>query len=296
MIAGRQGVTAVVRPARAAAAAGPARTDERAAGGARATRRRRAAGAQPARPPATPARPSSPANGTRYCCPAGSAWAAPTASPSRAATWPPTCAGRASSSPGPTAAGWPGTTTCAATGARGWCPAHGPIRRSACDGPARPDPASLNRRRFTVPGPPDAGLPVRGRRRFPGSIRCPYHAWTYALDGTLRAAPFLPALREHRAALSLHRGGRGHLGRVRVRPARAAVRPGPAEPLGAALGRDPRPGGRLPAGQPAHRGPAALRRGRQLEGHPGELQRVLPLRPGPPGAVRAGAGLPPRRR
>jgi glycine betaine catabolism A len=39
---------------------------------------------------------------------------------------------------------------------------------------------------------------------FDGSIRCPYHAWTYDLDGMLRSAPFLPDLRHHRAALSLH--------------------------------------------------------------------------------------------
>ncbi|HUA41860.1 MAG TPA: aromatic ring-hydroxylating dioxygenase subunit alpha [Streptosporangiaceae bacterium] len=36
------------------------------------------------------------------------------------------------------------------------------------------------------------------------AIRCPYHGWTYGLDGSLRAAPFLPDLRRYRQQLSLH--------------------------------------------------------------------------------------------
>jgi glycine betaine catabolism A len=41
-----------------------------------------------------------------------------------------------------------------------------------------------------------AGLPPLGDRagpsgHFAGAIRCPYHSWTYALDGALRTAPFL---------------------------------------------------------------------------------------------------------
>ncbi len=36
------------------------------------------------------------------------------------------------------------------------------------------------------------------------AIRCPYHGWTYGLDGSLRAAPFLPELRRYRDRLGLH--------------------------------------------------------------------------------------------
>ena len=40
---------------------------------------------------------------------------------------------------------------------------------------------------------------------FPGGIRCPYHSWTYTLDGALRTAPFLDEAEGlSKAELSLH--------------------------------------------------------------------------------------------
>jgi Rieske 2Fe-2S family protein len=66
---------------------------------------------------------------------------------------------------------------------------------------------NLCRHRGTRLVPPAAGQPSADPARtgqFAGAVRCPYHAWTYALDGELRAAPFLPSLRRHRAALALH--------------------------------------------------------------------------------------------
>jgi Rieske 2Fe-2S family protein len=86
-------------------------------------------------------------------------------------------------------------------------------------------------------GPPTAGPVASGQ--FPGAIRCPYHAWTYALDGTLRAAPFLPALREHRAALSLHGVDVASWGGFVFARLEPPAGPGPADPLPATLGEIP---------------------------------------------------------
>ena len=59
-----------------------------------------------------------------------------------------------------------------------------------------------------------------------------------------------------------------------------------------AAGRDPGAHRPLPAGRPPDGAPDRLRRPRQLEGHRRELQRVLPLRGRPPGAVPDRAGVP----
>ena len=95
--------------------------------------------------------------------------------------------------------------------------------------------------------PPPGGQAVAGpladgpvaSGRFPGAVRCPYHAWTYGLDGTLRAAPFLPGLRKHRAALSLHRVDVATWGGFVFARLEPPAAPGPADPLEAALGEIP---------------------------------------------------------
>jgi len=49
-------------------------------------------------------------------------------------------------------------------------------------------------------------VPESGAGRFAAGIRCPYHSWTYQLDGRLRSAPYLDqADGVDREALSLHR-------------------------------------------------------------------------------------------
>jgi Rieske 2Fe-2S family protein len=101
-------------------------------------------------------------------------------------------------------------------------------------------------------GQPGAGLPPDGEPvagpltggpvasgRFPGAVRCPYHAWTYGLDGTLRAAPFLPGLRKHRAALSLHRVDVATWSGFVFARLEPPAAPAPAGTLEAALGEIP---------------------------------------------------------
>ncbi len=60
-------------------------------------------------------------------------------------------------------------------------------------------------------------VPEGAHGNFTGAIRCPYHSWTYSLDGSLRAAPFLdeePRLQPGGPPpLS---GGSRKLGRVRL--------------------------------------------------------------------------------
>ena len=122
------------------------------------------------------------------------------------------------------------------------------------------------------------------------ALRCPYHSWTYDLDGSLLHAPHTDDVDDFEpSAFGLHPvrvdtwGGFvwREPGRGRTADARRRARTG--------AGAD----APLPAGHAGGRAAAGLRGRRQLEGGRGELQRVLPLRPGAPRAVAARARLRP---
>ena len=127
--------------------------------------------------------------------------------------------------------------------------------------------------------------------QFAGSIQCPYHAWTYDLDGRLIGAPHMDEVPHFRKAdYPLHRVARGRVGRPHL-----------PEPRRRAPRRSSSSSADLPAkftqladaGPPA-RPPHRLRREGELEADHPELQRVPALPEPAPGAQQAVA-LPERR-
>jgi Rieske 2Fe-2S family protein len=84
--------------------------------------------------------------------------------------------------------------------------------------------------RLVPPAGPQAPTQPGRSGCFGGTIRCPYHGWTYALDGSLRAAPFLPDLRRYREQLGLHQVDTGEWGGFVFARLNPAAEPD-AEPL-----------------------------------------------------------------
>jgi len=101
-------------------------------------------------------------------------------------------------------------------------------------------------------------VPEGSRGSFTGAIRCPYHSWTYSLDGSLRAAPFLDEEAGFgRADLSLYPVGVESWGGfvfLNLTPAEASAR---GHTLSAQLGPVPERLQRYPL--------AELRSGRRIE-------------------------------
>ena len=134
------------------------------------------------------------------------------------------------------------------------------------------------------------------------SLQCPYHAWTYALDGKLIAAPNLASLKDATGAgIDRYRYGlvpvalTEWLGYAWV--CLADEPPSFAdEVVGDVTDRLGDPDGHRPLRHrgPDGRSPGGLRRGGQLEAHRRELHGVLPLRHHPPRAHRGAARSSPR--
>ena len=119
-----------------------------------------------------------------------------------------------------------------------------------------------------------------------GSLRCPYHAWTYDLDGKLIAAPNLTKMPDvDRVEYGLRRVARARVARLRLGvPGRRAAVVRATTCMGAVVDPARRPGLDRPLrrGQPRGRPADPLRRAGQLEADRRELHGVLPLRDDPP--------------
>ncbi len=119
-------------------------------------------------------------------------------------------------------------------------------------------------------------------------IVCPYHQWSYDLDGALVAAPHLStAAGFKKQDFHLYPIGVDNWGGFVF----LNLSPAEAQPLAAGLGGIPRSPATLSARRIAHRRDHSLRSGGELEDHLRELQRVLSLRRSSPRAVRGGAFL-----
>ena len=168
---------------------------------------------------------------------------------------------------------------------------HPPRRRRR----ERADRARRRRRDSRVPQrlPPSrhAALHRGARHAFSGSIQCPYHAWTYGLDGRLLAAPQMDEVDGFDRSEYPLRGVAcdtwdGHIFINLVPDSRAARATQLGElPARFAPWRD--------AGSAAG-APHRVRRRHQLEAGGAELQRV-PALPGDPSAAQPDASLSRRR-
>ena len=114
------------------------------------------------------------------------------------------------------------------------------------------------------------------------SVVCPYHAWTYKLDGSMRHAPHMDEVEGYNPddyGLQSLPVREWH-GWVFVAPS------GEAEPFEERIGCTRADHRQLRPREPRGRRDARVRHRGQLEGHRGELPGVLPLLDDPPRAVR----------
>ena len=127
--------------------------------------------------------------------------------------------------------------------------------------------------------------------QFAGSIQCPYHAWTYGLDGRLLGAPHMDEVPHFdKADYPLHRVAGGRLGRAHLHLDCAEIRRRSFEQLADLAAQVHQLAHAGPPARPPHR----LRRPGQLEADHPELQRV-PALPEPASGAEQALALSERR-